>query len=280
MSSARVSHAGVRHPAVAGLFYPGSPSQLRKDLENFFKEAKPAPRAGTVRGVIAPHAGYLYSGFTAASSYARLAGSTYDSVVIVSPSHREAFEGVSVYPGSAYETPLGTVPIDESLRDHLLNVCPLVRATEAGHRSEHAVEVHLPFLQQVLPAFRLLPLVMGDQSRDVCRGLAKGLSEVLKGRNVLLVASTDLSHYYPSAVADRLDEVVIEDLRRFDEERLMDDLEAGKAEACGGGPTVAVMAALRALGATRVEVVHHCNSGNITGDSASVVGYVSAVAYA
>ena len=275
-----VSPDDIREPAVAGLFYPDNAATLRGDIERLYQQVSGKSRTGTVRGIIAPHAGYMYSGFTAASGYALLGGAQYNTVVIVSPSHREFFEGVSVYPGSAYRTPLGAVSIDTELRDRLVDASDIVQVTAKGHGEEHAVEVHLPFLQVILPSFRLLPLVVGHQSREICFGLGRDLGGVLKGENVLLVASTDLSHYYPATVAQRLDGAVIQDLECFDPEALMDDLEAGKAEACGGGPVIAVMSALKAIGAQRMEVIHHCTSGDITGDTSSVVGYVTAVAFA
>jgi hypothetical protein len=172
------------------------------------------------------------------------------------------------------------IPIDTALRDRLIAASPIVSASAQGHGQEHAIEVHLPFLQSILPPFRLLPLVVGHQSREICFRLGEDLAGVLRGENALLVASTDLSHYYPASVARGLDAAVIADLERFDPESLMDDLEAGKGEACGGGPVIAVMAALKLLGARTMEVVHHCTSGDITGDTSSVVGYVAAVAYA
>jgi hypothetical protein len=220
----------------------------------------------------------MYSGLTAAAGYSTLAGADIETVIVVSPSHREVFPGVSVYPGAAYETPLGSLAVDAELRGALLKATPIVRAVESGHRDEHAIEVQLPFLQQVLGTFKLLPLVMGEQSRASCMALGAALGEVVHGKNVLLVASTDLSHYHPARVAESIDGVTIEDVKRFDEEQLMTDLESGMAEACGGGPAVAVMAALKILGAKRMDVVHHCTSGDITGDTRSVVGYLSAVA--
>ncbi len=280
MTSAGAYTDDVREPSVAGLFYPRNPDVLHRDLEKFFHDAQGPSRSGTVRGVIAPHAGYPYSGYTAACGYARLGGARYDTVVIVSPSHREFFKGVSVYSGSAYRTPLGTIPIDATLRDELVAASTLVSVSSRGHGEEHAIEVHLPFLQEVLPPFRLLPLVIGHQAAKTCLTFGSDLGGVLRGKNALLVASTDLSHYYPSKVARQLDGVVIGDLEQFDPVRLMNDLESGKGEACGGGPTVAVLTALKELGATTIEVVHRCNSGDVTGDTSSVVGYVAAVIYA
>jgi hypothetical protein len=271
--------ASIRHSTVDGLFYTKKPEVLRQELAEMFTAAGPKSIPGRVLGVIAPHAGYMYSGPTAAAAYAQIAGEKYDTVVVVSPSHHEFFEGVSVFPGDMYETPLGQVRIDGVLRMEALATGRVLRPTEAGHRQEHAIEVQLPFLQYALTDFLLLPLVVGHQTRDACFSLAETLAEVLRGKNVLLVASTDLSHYYPTAVARRLDKVVVDDIQKFDPALLMDHLDEGVAEACGGGPAVSVMMALQRLGATHMEVLAHCNSGDITGETDSVVGYLSAVAW-
>jgi hypothetical protein len=243
-------------------------------------DAAPDPRfQGKIRGLIVPHAGYVYSGPTAAHAYALVRGHTVETVVVISPSHRDYFEGVSVYPGDAYETPLGLVPVNAGLRDVLLRECPVVHASMAGHADEHALEVQLPFLQEALGTFSLLPLVIGNQVRDTCFTLGRALGRILDREATLLVASTDLSHFHPSSVARRLDQVVIDDLQQFDADRLMTDLESNMTEACGGGPTVALLVAAQAMGATHVRVLHHTDSGTITGDTHSVVGYLAAVAY-
>lgn len=271
----------VRPPAVAGKFYPAHPQQLREMIATLLAEAERVSVSGRIRGVIAPHAGYMYSGLTAAHAYKLLQGERYETVVIVSPSHWEYFRGVSVYSGDAYETPLGKIPVDTELRNLLSGASEHVLVAEVGHRAEHALEVQLPFLQETLPAgsFRVLPLVMGDQQRDVCFALGNAVAEVLRDRNVVLVASTDLSHYYPASVAERLDAVMMNDVAAFDFEQLMTDLETRRTEACGGGPTVAVMVALHELGVRKIKVTHRSTSGDTTGDYSSVVGYLSAVAY-
>jgi AmmeMemoRadiSam system protein B len=221
----------------------------------------------------------MYSGLTAAHGYAMLRGEKFDTVVVVSPSHREFFSGVSVYSGEAYETPLGMIEVNAKLRDALVESAEFIVAAERGHRAEHALEVQLPFLQEVLPPFKLLPLVIGDQKREVCIRLGEALAKVLKDENALLVASTDLSHFYDAKVANELDNVMIKDVQEFDADKLMMDLERQRTEACGGGPVVAVMTALKRLGVAHLEVLHHSNSGDATGDHSSVVGYLSAVAY-
>lgn len=269
----------VRPCAVCGLFYPDDAAELRTEVGSLLERVgRVGKGGGRIRGVIAPHAGYMYSGYTAAHAYAFLKGQKYNVVVIISPSHQEYFDGISVFPGDAYSTPLGTVNVHNDLREKLLKNSSIVMASKKGHGSEHAIEVQLPFLQQALQEYTILPIVMGDQRRELCFHLGDVLSTILEGENHLLVASTDLSHYYPSEIANRLDSRMIEDIALFDQERLMEDLETGKTEACGGGPTVAIMTALGRLGVSTMEVLHHCNSGDITGDRHRVVGYVSAVA--
>lgn len=270
-------HASVRQPAVAGMFYPAAPAELRRTLQALLREATPPTLHGAVTALVAPHAGYPYSGLTAAHAYRLLEGRSVATVVIVSPSHREYFPGVSIYDGDAYRTPLGDLAIAAELRSRLVEGDAVIEASSRGHRGEHAVEVHLPFLQTTLASSpSILPVVMGDQRPEFCRHLGARLAAVLSGQDFVLVASSDLSHFHPYEEANILDGSVIRTLERGDAERLMDDLGADRVEACGGGPIAAVLLAARALGAGRVRILHHCNSGDMTGDRRSVVGYVSA----
>lgn len=268
----------IRQPAVAGMFYPAKAQSLNNAIDLLIAEAPSSSREEMIVALISPHAGYEYSGFTAAHGFTLLKNCTFDTVVVVSPSHREYFDGISVYDGSAYPTPLGDVLIDESLRRDLLAGESIITASAAGHGKEHALEVQLPFLQRLMKEFSLLPIVMGDQRREYCFHLGKKLASILKDKNALLIASTDLSHHYPYEAARKLDKVIIEDISKFDYEELMNDLEHERAKACGGGPTVAVLLAAKRLGANRIRVLHQCNSGDVTGDRKSVVGYLSAVA--
>lgn len=267
----------VRKPAVAGMFYPSNPEELERTVRGLLDGEKTALRPGTVVGLVAPHAGYVYSGGTAAAAYAQLRGTERSVVVVVSPSHREFFDGISVYPGDAYETPLGVVPVAGEMRTRLSALLPGLLISMKGHGTEHALEVQLPFLQCALGDFALLPLVIGHQSRDHCFALGTALAGLCRGTDALLVASTDLSHFSSADVAQRLDDVVAADIEAFDPGRLMEDLEAGTAEACGGGPVAAVMKACAMLGARVPTVLARSHSGMITGDHQSVVGYLSAV---
>ncbi len=267
----------MREPAVAGTFYPGNPGSLGTLIDTLLSGAKSGRRTGSIAGMILPHAGYAYSGHAASLGYVLLTGNEFDRVVIVSPSHREYFDGISVYDGDGYRTPLGDLLVDEQARRELAEGDPVIGASSLGHRQEHAIEVHLPFLQKVLGDVRIVPIVMGEQKREYCLHLGKRLAEVFTGTRTLFIASSDLSHYHSYQEAESLDSVTIGDVERFDYETLLSDLEAERTEACGGGPMAAVLAATRRLGANRAEILCHCNSGDVTGDHTSVVGYLSSV---
>ena len=266
----------IRQPAVAGMFYPENPHALQAEVKRLTEQARVSNVQGTLVGLIVPHAGYEYSGLTASAGYKLLVNQPFETVVIISPSHREYFDGISVFSGKAYRTPLGDMHVDDELRAALINDDTIIESSRRGHNEEHAVEVQLPFLQAILTSVRFLPVVMGDQRREYCFHLGEKLGNILKGKTTLLIASTDLSHYHSYEEAEFLDKIIIDDVARFDEEQMMSDLEEKRAEACGGGPTVAVLAAARKLGADHVEVLTHCNSGDVTGDRSHVVGYLSA----
>jgi len=269
----------VRHPAVSGLFYPDLRAVLTRNVDELVLRAASKPARGRLRGVIAPHAGYVYSGYTAAVAYKLLKEQSYDAVIIVGPSHREYFDGVSICAGDAFETPLGNIAIDHELRDRLVKEWAGISVTETGHMAEHSIEVQLPFLQRILGSFSFVPVVMGDQRREHCDRLADAISKSCAGRNVLLIASSDLSHYHPYKTAVELDRLVREKIELYDEDGLMKQLEANEVEACGGGPIVTVMKASRQLGANSSHILHYCNSGDVSGEKDAVVGYVSAALF-
>jgi len=271
------SAAVIREPAVAGSFYPGLPAVLSRDIELMLRDAKPHMPKGNVRALICPHAGYVYSGSTAAMGYKLISSMQFDTVIVVAPSHKEYFHGISVFPGDAYRTPLGDVPVDSSLREELLKHSKDVVLSFEGHKTEHAIEVQLPFLQKVQKHIKFLPLVMGDQRRAHCDALSRALVSTIGSRNVLLIASSDLSHYHPQNEAVQLDRKVVEDVESFHPDHLMDRLERHEVEACGGGPMVVVMKTAQALGANRSHILQYCTSGDISGEKDSVVGYLTAV---
>jgi len=275
----------VRPAAVAGSFYPGSAVEIAKMLAGFFHDAPRPQLPARPIAIVAPHAGYVYSGAIAARAYKALQGEEYKTVIVISPSHMAYFPGVSAFDGKAYSTPLGEILVDKDLTAKIAAASPLVRPSMDGHakgaaRSEHALEVQLPFLQTVLGNFSLVALMMGDQDSTTCRELGKAISRAIGDRSdILIVASSDLSHFHDGATASRLDSVVARDIEKLDFRALSDDLELHKTEACGGGPIIAAMTAAADLGSDKAMITGRGDSGDITGDKSSVVGYLSAVIY-
>ncbi|UCD18593.1 MAG: AmmeMemoRadiSam system protein B [Candidatus Zixiibacteriota bacterium] len=272
----------MRSPAVAGTFYPGDPAELSKALAGLYSEAKKQPLPGRPIGIIAPHAGYMYSGKTASIAYKHLEGECYDVVVVISPSHTVFFQGASVYNGAAYQTPIGVVEIDTAISREIAGIHPSVFLSNKGHtggsiRGEHALEVQLPFLQQVLGSFKLVAIVMGEQEESTSRILGEVLASVLAGKNCLIVASTDLSHFYTEKEARRLDGNIQKAVEEYAPDRLQSVLISGKGEACGGGPMVAMLIATRRLGGENAVITDYSTSGATTGDFNEVVGYLSAL---
>jgi AmmeMemoRadiSam system protein B len=269
--------ARIRPAAVAGSWYPGDPARIAEEVEGYLARVESRPLPGRLVALISPHAGLRYSGPVAAWGYALLRGRSGITVVLVGPSHRVAFEGVSVYAMGAWRTPLGTSPVDEGLAAALLEADGSIFDDPRPHRDEHSLEMQMPFLQYLVPGLRIVPLLMGSQARAEVERLAAALARVLAGRDVLVVASSDLSHYHPAPVANRLDALVVSDVERLDAEGLLRRLETSSGHACGGGPMVAVMKAARALGATEATVLRYADSGDAgERDKSRVVGYLSA----
>jgi AmmeMemoRadiSam system protein B len=268
---------GVRRAAVAGSWYPGTSERIAAEVESYLS-AVPSPELpGRLVGLISPHAGLRYSGPVAAFGYALLRGRRVGTVVLVGPSHRMAFRGSAAFARGSFETPLGRIPIDEGLAASLTASGQWVSDDAEPHLQEHSLELQLPFLQHLVPELRIVPVVMGEQTRKSVEGLAAALEAAATGHDVLLVASSDLSHFNPAPVAHSLDAEVIGDVERYAPEELMARLEAQPDHACGGGPIVAVMKAARALGANRAAVLRYGDSGDVgERDKSQVVGYLSA----
>ena len=252
----------IKHPVVAGLFYPGSPQELQSTVDSFMREARTAEERRP-RALIAPHAGYRYSGPVAASAYATL-GPWADAirrVVVLAPSHRVPFRGIALSSADAFETPLGDIPVDRVAVRSLTGL-PGVLVLDAAFAEEHALEVQLPFLQRTLGEFTLVPLVIGDaEGADVERVI-----EALHDDDTLIVVSSDLSHYHPYDDCQRRDRAT---------SALIEDLDAddiGPYDACGAYPIRGLLKAARAHG-WQVATLDLRNSGDTSGDKSRVVGY-------
>jgi AmmeMemoRadiSam system protein B len=267
----------LRKSVIAGSWYPGTPSILRRDIENYFDLVSDLELEGEVVGLIAPHAGYTYSGQVAANVYKLIRGKKYDAVIVIGPSHRVVFHGVSIFSEGAYETPLGIVPVAEELSEKIKILSKTVVDIPEAHFQEHSVEIQLPFLQVALGDFSFIPLVMGDQNANTCQELAEAIYKASHGKKILIVGSSDLSHFYNYNMAKKMDAVVLRHLKDGDAIGLLASLEKGIAEACGGGPMVVVMLVARMMNANKAHLLKYANSGDVTGDKSSVVGYAAAV---
>lgn len=273
MAEITIDPRQVRESAIAGSWYPGRREQLVAAIEDFLEAVPPQPLPGELVALIAPHAGYIYSGQVAAHAYKLLAGKQYPVVAVVSPSHRPYAGRVLVTRKRYYRTPLGLVEVAGDLVQAIGKTVPL---TGVERDEEHSLEIQLPFLQHMLGSFRLLPLMLEDQSYANAAAVAAALAGTLAGEKALLVASTDLSHFHGYDRAVALDHRALSAMERFDPPGFDQDNRAGRAEACGHGAVVAVLLAAQSMGADRVTVLHYANSGDVTGDRARVVGYGAA----
>jgi AmmeMemoRadiSam system protein B len=275
---ARLQLRGIRPSAIAGTWYPGSAPALRRTLDEYLDRV-PAPTAQEeILGLVAPHAGYVYSGQVAAYAYRQVKGLEVDTVVVLSPIHRGYYTsaGALLTAVTAYATPLGDVPLNADLVGRLDG---LIRLRALGGDDEHSLEIQLPFLQVVLGVFDLVPIMMADQSLAFCRQLAGALAELIRGsdRRVLIVASSDLSHFHGYDAAVGLDQTALAYFEARDAEGLAGALSDGDTEACGGGPIMTALLACELLGADRARILHYANSGDVTGDLSRVVGYAAGV---
>lgn len=264
----------VRPAAFAGSWYPGNRDDLGRAVDRYL--VRSFPRADELVALVAPHAGIMYSGPVAGHAYGAVTGRTYEAVVLVGPSHRVAFEGVAAFARGAFDTPFGPVPVHEALASALLQKADSIREMPEVHAREHCLEIQLPFLARVLPDTPIVPLLVGHQRRAVIDDLARALSSTFAGRQVLLVASSDLSHYNDAVTSARLDARVTALVGSFDADGLMAALEDCPEHACGGGPIVAVMRAASDLGARHARVLARADSGDVSGDKEAVVGYMAA----
>ena len=270
----------IRPTAVAGTWYPSSADALTREVDQYLDAASDPP-VGTVGAVIAPHAGIMFSGPVGAYAYKAIARGTYDVAVLVGPSHFVAFDGVALYPDGAFACPLGPAVIEATVASAIAHAS-VVRALPSAHAREHSLEMQLPFLKRVLPDVPIVPLLMGLQRRDAIERLADALITGLDGRRPLLIASTDLSHYFDAATAKRLDAEVSACVAAFDADGLLalfekyPEDERGRRVGCGIGPAISVMKAARGLGARESRVLKYAHSGDVSGDHSGVVGYLAA----
>ncbi len=271
----------IRKPSVAGSFYSDNPDHLRKQISDYMEAAGPLLdefKNDTIMGIVSPHAGYVYSGPVAAYGYNYLAQSRFDKFIVIAPSHRGRFNGISVIPEGLYRTPLGDVEIDSDLgtrlekRDHSGFI-------KEAHEAEHSLEVQIPFLQMVKPEAAIVPIVIGTTDPELCRIIGEIIADEIKssGKDYGIIISTDLSHYHSYDAAVKKDKDFINALESFDEKRVADVVFSGKSEACGEGAVLTGISLAKELGAKKIKSVKYANSGDTAGSRDQVVGYLSAL---
>jgi MEMO1 family protein len=268
----------IRKPAVAGLFYPDNPVKLKEMIGDLLAIAPNGNLGIDIFGIIVPHAGYIYSGLTAAYAFNTIKRNKINTAVIISPSHREYFPGISVFDGDAYETPFGIVEINKEVAEKLTEDSTEIFLGEIGHRQEHAVEVEIPFLQQLFENLKIVPVVMGDQKPLLINELSKKLAYIYD-EGIIIIASSDLSHYHTREEADVLDSLTAKHINDFNYDKLLLDLELKHCEACGGGCIIALMKAAAERKYGKSLILNRSDSSDVSGDENEVVGYLSAVIY-
>lgn len=275
------SKTDFRPSPIAGHWYSGNSRQLSASVDGYIQAATLPETEGEIIAIIAPHAGYIYSGPVAGYAYAAIQMMTPDLVAVISPMHHHYFEPLLTSGHEAYETPLGAIPIDrksvKEVNDRLESEGH-IGITAIRKDQEHALEIQLPFLQRSLKnAFSLLPIMVRDQGVKVTRALGLALATVLKNKKSLLVASTDLSHFYSQETANKLDKEMLRRFESFDPEAILKAESEGAGFACGRGAVAAVLWAAKEMGANQVEILKYATSGDVSGDYHQVVGYGAAV---
>jgi AmmeMemoRadiSam system protein B len=276
----------IRLPCQAGRFYEASASALRRQIEACFRHEfgsrglphvrEQGPRQ--VIALVAPHAGYMYSGAVAAKGYAYMAeDGRPDAVVLLGPNHTGYGTGVSIMVGGVWRTPLGDLRINMELATAIQQRSEFMDVDAAAHLYEHSIEVQLPFLQYVYGPIPFVPICMRMQDVEVSRDVGAAIAHAAVGKNVAIIASTDLNHYEAQSIAEEKDQLALDAVRRLDEAALQAVVEAHGISMCGYGPVSAAIVASKTLGAAKAVVLQHKTSGDITGDRRQVVGYAAAV---
>ena len=275
----------IRYPRVAGSFYAGSKESLVSQIERCFTHRfgpgeRPSIDKGGPRkivGLICPHAGYMYSGPVAANAYHRLSADGQPELfVILGPNHHGVGSGVAVMDSGVWRTPLGDVEIDTETAREIVEKSGIIDIDESAHTHEHSVEVQLPFLQYVYgSSFKFVPICFLMQDLNTCVGVGEALAETLKSKNAVIIASTDMTHYEPQRRAAEKDQKLIDAVVKLDEGLLYSVIRTYSITACGYGPVTTLMVAAKKVGVKKAELLSYKTSGDITGDTSSVVGYAA-----
>lgn len=260
----------IRRPAVAGRFYTADARELARQIREFCGSGKEKVKA---LGCVVPHAGYMYSGHVAGAVYSAL--EIPAKCLLLGPRHFPRGESLAILTEGSWQTPLGEAPIDLTLAKELVRACPYLREDAVAHEREHSLEVQVPFLQQLKPEVRFVPVVIGTDRYDTLETLGHGIAEAVarQGEPVLLIASSDMNHYEDDETTRRKDKRAIDHVLALDPRGLYDAVRSVGITMCGYAATVATLVALQQLGAKQAELVRYATSGDISGHRDEVVGY-------
>jgi MEMO1 family protein len=266
--------ATVREPAVAGRFYPANPERLRADIDSYLSPAQERVRA---IGCIVPHAGYMYSGEVAGAVFSRL--EIPPCCIVLCPNHTGRGRPLAIMKEGEWKTPLGAIPIDADLAEDLMQHFPALSEDSAAHKSEHAIEVELPFLQVCHPEVKFVPIAIGTGQLVILEQMGEAIADVLKQtkKQALIIASSDMNHYEDDATTRVKDRKAIEKILALDASGLYRTVMNESISMCGFGPAVAMLTAARQLGAKKAELVQYATSGDVSGDRSVVVGYAGII---
>jgi AmmeMemoRadiSam system protein B len=270
----------LKEPNVSGQFYPKDPKELSTEIDGYISAAQVPPYKNHIPIIISPHAGYHYSGPVAAYSYKSVSQLSYKTIIILAPSHFYGFDGVSIWPQGAFKTPLGEVPVDTEMTSKLIGANQKFSYDPKAFAREHALEVEIPFLQRTFKDFKIVPIIIGQAALETLDQLAVKLNELIGDRkDVLIVVSTDLSHYHPYQEAEKMDALTLQTVKDFKVDQLWQGNFSGTLEMCGFMPVTAALLYAKHKGLHHADLIHYANSGDVTGEKNSVVGYGAMAIY-
>jgi MEMO1 family protein len=278
------SRSRIRRPAVAGIFYPRDPFELNQAIERSFKDQRFGPNklppSGSKRriyGIVSPHAGYIYSSAVAANGFYEVSSMEFDDVVMIGPNHYGIGTGAAIMNTGLWETPLGQVEINQELSSVISKNSEIIDLDDLAHSKDHCLEVQLPFVQYIKKKFRIVPIILIMQDRQTAEDIGRSIAQSITNTKSLLIASSDFTHYESNSEAHRKDMELIKDILSLDILKFYTTLERENVSACGYGAIASVMTAAKNLGATKGELLKYATSGDIIGDTNTVVGYSSIV---
>ena len=273
----------IRTPAVAGVFYPGKKNELKQLIKESFlhkfgpRSIPPTKNKKQIFGIICPHAGYMYSGPIACRSFYAISSDIPELFIIVGPNHWGVGYNVATMKDSKWQTPLGEVEVDSEAADEISKIADIIEIDNFSHSREHSLEVQIPILQEIAKKFKIVPIALIDQSKEVAIKVGSAMAKIAKKKKTMIVGSSDFTHYEPNEFAHEQDMALIEPILKLDVDRFYDVLQERNVTACGYGAIASTMIASKELGATKGELLKYATSGDVTGDTSSVVGYGSIV---